>query len=154
MKTRDAFTLIEMIAVIAIIAIIIAIGLPAMTSLTRAQGLQGGVRQVSNAAQLARQFAITHRTQAELRIQTATTFCVYTNGVQVDKVSNLPIGVVIDPNGSANSIFFKPTGDLVSSVDQLIIVREGTTNAASLVATNSNMSTVLVSSILGKATIE
>jgi prepilin-type N-terminal cleavage/methylation domain-containing protein len=160
MRKAGAFTLIEMIAVIAIVAIIVAVGIPAMSGLTRAQGLQGGVRQISNAAELARQFAITHRMQAELRIQTPnyTAFSVFTNNWQMDKWSNLPIGVVVDPTlsqlSSPSSIFFKPTGNLVSVSDQIIVVRAGIYTNGALVGTSGNMSTVLVSSVLGRVTIQ
>ena len=149
MKKEGAFTLIEMIAVIVIIGIIVAVGIPAMSGLTRSAGLQGGVRQIGNAAALTRQFAITHRTVAELRIM-QTGFSVFTNNVPVDKWNNLPIGVVVD-NGGFTSILFKPTGGLVAKSDQYIVVREGVTNSfAALVATNSNMSTVTVSAVLGR----
>jgi len=154
MKRTGAFTLIEMIAVIVIIGIIIGIGIPAMSTLTRAAGLQGGVRQVMNAAQLARQFAITHRTPTELRIK-ATSFSVFTNSTyQVEKWTYLPVGVVVQLPFPPTplSITFKPTGSLGNVPDQFIVVREGTTNAisVSLVATNSNISTVTVNAVLGR----
>ncbi|HXI84779.1 MAG TPA: prepilin-type N-terminal cleavage/methylation domain-containing protein [Verrucomicrobiae bacterium] len=153
MKRQNAFTLIEMIAVLVIIGIVIAIGIPAMSGLTRSAGVQGGTRQVSNTAQLARQFAITHRTQTELRMSRGAV-AVFANNIQVDKWNNLPAGVLIDPN-SAGSIVFKPNGSLVSPVDQIIIVREGVTNTAvSIVGTNSNISTVMVSSVLGRVAIQ
>jgi prepilin-type N-terminal cleavage/methylation domain-containing protein len=157
MSNERAFTLIEMIAVIVIIGIIVAVGIPAMTSLTRAAGLQGGVRQIMNAAQLTRQFAITHRTPAELRIQT-TSFSVFTNSIQIDKWTFLPVGVVVDfskSSASVNSIVFMPTGALSPNAsDQFIAVREGTTNNATLVALNSNMSTVTVNAILGRISVQ
>ena len=153
MKKQGAFTLIEMIAVIVIIGIVVAIGIPAMSGLTRSAGVQGGVRQITNAAQLARQLAITHRTVAELQI-TQTSFSVFTNGIQVDKWSNLPIGVVVD-NGGFTSIKFKPTGGLVGNADLSIVVKEGATNnVAALVATNSNLSTITFNAVLGRVTYQ
>jgi len=156
MKKQGAFTLIEMIAVIVIIGIVVAIGIPAMSGLTRAAGLQGGVRQIANAAALTRQFAITHRMVAELRI-TQAGFGVFTNGTPgapVDKWTNLPIGVVVD-NFGLTSILFKPTGGILANSDQYIVVREGATNnVATLVATNSNMTTVTVSAVLGRVTYQ
>jgi prepilin-type N-terminal cleavage/methylation domain-containing protein len=169
MKNRSAFTLIEMIAVIVIIGIIVAVGIPAMSGLTRAAGLQGGVRQLSNAAQLARQLAITHRTTAVLQF-TPTTFSVYTNGNSpmnyVGKVDNLPVGIIVDFANSptltastvnSGSITFTPTGALSINLDQSIVLREGQTNAlslGSLVATNSNCSTVTVSAVLGRVSYQ
>ena len=161
MKREAAFTLIEMIAVIVIIGIIVAVGIPAMSGLTRAAGLQGGVRQIANAAALTRQFAITHRMVAELRI-TQAGFGVFTNGTPgapVDKWNNLPVGVVVDPtNSSTMSITFKPTGGILANSDQHVVVREGSTNYVSgvltLVATNSNVSTITFNAILGRVSYQ
>jgi hypothetical protein len=116
------------------------------------------VRQISNAAQLARQLAITHRTPAVLQL-TQTGFSVTTNGIQVDKTNNLPVGVVIDvANSSTMTFTFKPTGVLVGNSDQHVVVREGSTNYVSgvltLVATNSNVSTITFSAILGRVTYQ
>jgi prepilin-type N-terminal cleavage/methylation domain-containing protein len=153
MKKERAFTLIELIAVIVIIGLIVAVGIPAMSGLTRSAGLQGGVRQISNAGQLARQLAITQRKITELQIM-QTSFSIFTNGVQIGKVNNLPVGVVVD-NGGMTSIKFKPTGGLVGNVDQFIVVKEGTTNnMATLVATNSNLSTITFNAVLGRVTYQ
>ena len=146
--------MIEMIAVLVIIGIVIAIGIPAMSGLTRSAGVQGGVRQFSNTAELARQFAITHRIQTEVRT-TTNAVGVFINGTQVGKWDNLPGGVIIIPVAPAPlNFFFKPTGGLVSAVDLTFVVREGVTNGTSLVGLNSNVSTIVISSILGRVAIQ
>lgn len=159
-RTIGGFTLIEMLTVIVIIGIIIAMGIPVMNSLTRSTGLQGGLRQVSNLASLARQFAITHRVQTTLVVtNTYNAVAVFTNWpgapVQIDKWSLLPIGVIIDPNSPTASVTFKPTGGTVASGGGTIVVREGVYDTATskAVATNANVGTVVIDSLLGRITV-
>jgi prepilin-type N-terminal cleavage/methylation domain-containing protein len=155
MKHRAAFTLLELLTVIVIMGIIIGIGIPVMNSLTRSTGLQGGLRQVSNTANLARQFAVTHRIRTELRVtNTYNAICVFTNNWPVDKWNLLPVGIAIDPASTGTTITFKPTGE---AEDKFIIVREGiydTNPPPHMVATNSNVGTVSVSALLGKVRIQ
>jgi len=63
---QPGFTLIEMLAVIAIIGIILAAGLPAVMSLMRSGGVSAATREVSNTLNLARQYAITQRTNTRV----------------------------------------------------------------------------------------
>jgi len=68
MRTRGtgAFTLIEMLTVLVIVGIILAIGIPAFTNLMKSGGLGAAARQVSNTLTLARQYAITRRTNVRV----------------------------------------------------------------------------------------
>jgi prepilin-type N-terminal cleavage/methylation domain-containing protein len=159
MKRQGAFTLIELLTVIVIIGIIIGMAVPVMTSLTRSTGLQGGLRQISNLASLARQFAITHRVQTELRVtNTYNAVAVFTNGpggsVQIDKWDALPIGVIVDPV-SPLSIKFKSTGGTVGGGNGTIVVREGVYDIASsqAVSTNGNLGTINIDGMIGRITV-
>ncbi len=158
MRTTRGFTLIEMLTVVVIVGIILAIGIPLMNNMSRATALQGAAREVSNALQLARQFAITHRTKTEVHIDTTTYNAIFvaTNNYPIDKKRYLPVGAIIGP-GSDTPIIFKPTGDLVSAAVQRIIVREGiynTNGTPTWVGLNSNLVTIAVNPLLGKITIQ
>lgn len=155
MKATRGFTLIEMLTVVVIVGIILAIGIPMMNSMNRATALQGAIREVSNTLQLARQFAITHRTKTEVRVDDTTwnAISVFTNtNYQIDKWKRLPVGVVF-AQSSATSVIFKPTGD--ASASATFVVREGLydTNTTSWVGLNTNIKTVEVSQVLGRVTI-
>lgn len=63
--SRAGFTLIELLTVMAIVAILLIAALPAIKSI-QSSALQVGVRQISNGLQLARQYAVTHRTNVRL----------------------------------------------------------------------------------------
>jgi Tfp pilus assembly protein FimT len=144
-----------MLTVMVIIGIIIAVAVPVMNSFSRAAGLQGAVREVSNTLQLARQFAITHRVRTEVTVtNTYNAICVRTNNWPVDKWKFLPAGAAFS-NVPVN-ITFKPTGDLTAPNDQKIYIYEGVydTNLNKLVATTKNAATVTVSSVLGKVTVQ
>jgi prepilin-type N-terminal cleavage/methylation domain-containing protein len=150
MNRTRGFTLIEMLTVVVIVGIILAIGIPMMNSMSRATALQGAVRDVSNTLQLARQFAITHRTKTEVVVtNTYNAICVFTNNWPVDKWKPMPVGVTIDKGFTDEKIEFRPTGDLTSGAKK-IVVREGTynTNTSSYAAINSNVVTITVS-VLG-----
>jgi prepilin-type N-terminal cleavage/methylation domain-containing protein len=61
-----AFTLIEMLTVIVIVGIILAVGIPAFTNLMKSGGLSAASRQVANTLTMARQYAITKRTNVRV----------------------------------------------------------------------------------------
>ena len=63
---RDGFTLVEMLTVIVIIGIVLAMGIPAITNLMKSGGLGAASRGVSSTLNLARQYAITHRTRTRV----------------------------------------------------------------------------------------
>jgi len=81
-----------------------------MTRLTRSGSMQSGVRTVVNSANLARQYAITHRTPAEVRFTNSWNgVTVVANGTQIDKWNYLPVGVIIDSNAlTSTSLTFRP----------------------------------------------
>src|SRR2546425_637017 len=60
------FTLIELLTVLVIIGVILAIAIPAATNLMKSSGLNAATRQVSNTLALARQYAITKRTNVRV----------------------------------------------------------------------------------------
>lgn len=68
MKRRAtiAFTLIEMLTVIAIVGIILAVGIPAFTNMMKSGGLNAASRQIASTLTLARQYAITKRTNVRV----------------------------------------------------------------------------------------
>lgn len=68
---RRAFTLIEMLTVIVIMAAIIVVALPALRAV-QSTALQAAARQVSNALQLGRQYAITQRRPVRLLLAVNT----------------------------------------------------------------------------------
>jgi prepilin-type N-terminal cleavage/methylation domain-containing protein len=67
MKVRQqtGFTLVELMVVVLMMAILVAVGIPAISSF-RATAVSSGARGVSNTLNLARQYAITHRTDARV----------------------------------------------------------------------------------------
>ncbi len=65
-RATTAFTLIEMLTVIVIVGIILAVGIPALTSLMKSGGMNAATRQVANSLTLARQYAITKRTNVRV----------------------------------------------------------------------------------------
>ena len=150
-----------MLTVIVIVAILIATAVPVLTHLSRAGGLNSAVRQVSNSAALARQYAITHRTQVELRItNTWDAVSVYTNvgptAAQLDKWNYFPPGIIVDPGASTNSVIFTPTGGTTADREMRIVVREGSIvpgTPTTLFGVTSNRAVIAINHILGKISI-
>jgi len=108
---RAGFTLIEMLVVIVIVGIMLALTLPAVTNLMKSGGLNGAARQVANTLNLARQYAITHRTKTRVVFPYSLTagagsaslapayqsYAVYAVGppaAYVTKWEHLPLGTV------------------------------------------------------------
>lgn len=60
-RAPSGFTLVELLAVITIMAIILALGIPAITTMSKATALQTAARTVSGTLNQARQIAITQR---------------------------------------------------------------------------------------------
>jgi len=63
---RISFTLVEMLAVVVIIGMLVVAGIPAFMRISTAGSLNSSLRQVSNAMSLARQYAITQRTNTRV----------------------------------------------------------------------------------------
>ena len=63
---RRGFTLVEMLAVLVIMGILIIFAIPAVERLLKSGGLSAAAREVSNTLGLARQYAVTHRTNARV----------------------------------------------------------------------------------------
>lgn len=155
-----------MLAVLVIIGVFVVIALPAFTNLGRTAALPGALRQIANEASLARQYAITHRVQTELRftnsLDAVTIFTnVGPNEVQLDKWNYLPVGTIVyfPPNTVpipiglvTNSVVFTPTGGTTNLNEVTICVREGSfdTNSATYFGISSNVGTVSINNLLGR----
>ena len=124
-----AFTLIEMLTVLVIIGLMLGIGIPAVTNLMKSSGLNSATRQVSNALNWARQYAITHRTKTRVVFPCNVTGITYTNlapwhqsyavveiGTTINYLSKwerLPVGTVfMDANNNA-SVGSPPSVDIL-----------------------------------------
>ncbi len=147
-----------------IAGILIALSIPAITSLSRSLALPGALRQIYNEASLARQYAITHRVQTELRITNSfDAVSIFTNvgpnEAQLDKWNYLPVGTIVflDPT-SANSVtnvVFTPTGGTTNLNEVTVCAREGSfdTNTSTYFGINSNTGTVTINNLLGRIKI-
>jgi Tfp pilus assembly protein FimT len=71
--------MIEMLTVIAIIGIILAVSLPAFNNLMKSGGVSSASRQISSTLSLARQYAITKRTNVRVVFPYSATFGAGTN---------------------------------------------------------------------------
>jgi len=169
--TCSGFTLIELLTVLVIAGILIAFSIPAITSLSRSTALPGALRQIYNEASLARQYAITHRVQTELRITNSLdAVSIFTNvgpnEAQLDKWNYLPVGTIVyfpptsvspsPPVGLVtNNVVFTPTGGTTNLNEMTICVREGSfdTNTSTYFGTNSNFGTVTINNLLGRIKI-
>jgi prepilin-type N-terminal cleavage/methylation domain-containing protein len=166
-QPERGFTLIELLAVLVIVGLVIGFTIPAITNLSRSTALPGAIRLVANEASLARQYAITHRVNAELRVANswdAISVFIYTNvsssplpvPVQIDKWNYLPAGTIVYSN-SVRSLFFTPTGGTTSNSEVTLCVREGSfdTNFAFPLyyGINSNCGTVTINNLVGRIAI-
>ena len=106
------FTLVEMLVVIVIVGMMLALALPAVNNLMKSGGVSAASRHVSNTLNLARQYAITHRTVTRVVFPYSGTFgangtdlapvyqsyAVYAVGATppayVSKWEHLPLGTV------------------------------------------------------------
>ncbi|MGA2222503.1 MAG: prepilin-type N-terminal cleavage/methylation domain-containing protein [Verrucomicrobiia bacterium] len=94
---QSGFTLVELISVLVILAILLSIALPTVTNLAKANAVSSAARQVSNTLNLARQYAITHRTYARVVFPYSGTgsqpnmwYCTY--AVMTNSVTSNPLG--------------------------------------------------------------
>jgi prepilin-type N-terminal cleavage/methylation domain-containing protein len=74
MNKQRGFTLVEMLAVLVIMGLLIIFAVPAVEHVMKSSGLSAATREVSNTLGLARQYAITHRTNTRV-------IFAYNNGV-------------------------------------------------------------------------
>jgi Tfp pilus assembly protein FimT len=143
-----------------IVGALIAFSVPAITNLSRSVALPGALRQISNEASLARQYAITHRVQTELRITNSwNAVTVFTNvgpnAVQLDKWNYLPAGTFVDttfPN-AVSSVIFTPTGGTTNLNEVTICAREGSFENNTIFGTNANCGTISINNLLGRIKI-
>ena len=142
-----------------IVGALIALTVPAITNLSRSTALPGALRQIANEASLARQYAITHRVQTEVRVSSNfTAVTVFTNvgphEVQLDKWNYLPMGTIVflDPNSanSATNVVFTPTGGTTNLNEVTICAREGSFENGNYFGINSNTGTVTINNLLGR----
>jgi prepilin-type N-terminal cleavage/methylation domain-containing protein len=161
----EGFTLIEMLAVLVIISVFIVVALPAFNNLSRSAALPGALRQVANEVSLARQYAITHRVQTELMVNTnlaAVSISNLTAGVQIDKWNYLPMGTIVflDPNSVScvSTVVFTQTGATTNLNGVTICVREGSYETVGLTnayfGINSNVGTISINNLLGRILVQ
>ena len=151
-----------------IVGILIAFSLPAITNLSRSAALPGALRQVYNEASLARQYAIAHRVQTELRITNSfDAVSIFTNvgpnEAQLDKWNYLPAGTIVflppfsglPSFNVVTNLVFTPTGGTTNINEVSILVREGSfdTNTSAYFGTNSNFGTISINNLLGRIKI-
>ncbi|MGD9873071.1 MAG: Tfp pilus assembly protein FimT/FimU [Kiritimatiellia bacterium] len=60
-RTKDGFTLMELLVVVAIMAVIMGITIPAFTTMGKGSGMRGAISQLRSTISLSRQWAVTHR---------------------------------------------------------------------------------------------
>ena len=124
-RRTPAFTLIELMVVVALMAVLMAIAIPAISTLSKAGGINSGGRMVADLLTVARAEALNQRTRVQVRVVTKWT----TGGsedpsaayrkisiwkldsdklartprpadlfTQVSKWETLPAGIIIDPH--------------------------------------------------------
>lgn len=154
---RDGFTLVEMLTVIVIVGIMLALTLPAVTNLMKSGNVSAAARHVSNTLNLARQYAITHRTKTRVVFPYSATppnslapkylsyavlaqdpsVAVGGGWVYVGKWEALPLGVVFLGGAAAGSVDSLPNNatmlfpSAAGSAQPLAFIEFGATGAAS-----------------------
>jgi prepilin-type N-terminal cleavage/methylation domain-containing protein len=160
-KCKSGFTLVEMLTVLVIVGIMVTLALPAVTNLMKSGGVSAAARHVSNTLNLARQYAITHRTKTRVvfpygatagpGINQATPYLTYAvvakdstavhGWTYVGKWEFLPLGVVFLKTGAGaasdvlpatlQTDLNMPFPSTVSPITSLAFIEFGATGAAS-----------------------
>ncbi len=161
--SRSGFTLIELLTVLVIVGALIALTVPAITNLSRSAALPGALREIANEAELARQYAITHRVQTELIVSNnfnAVTVSNLSAGVLLDKWNFLPAGTIVyfDPTVlntvCVTNVVFTPTGGTTNLNEVTICAREGSFENNVYFGINSNAGTITINNLLGRIVIQ
>lgn len=88
-----AFTLVELLVVVAVISVVLAFAVPAITSLTRARGVDRAVAEVASLLELARAEAMATRSYV---------YVGFANAINSDHNSEIHVAALISMDGSSN----------------------------------------------------
>lgn len=149
MKSRQGFTLIEILVVLGIIAIVFTISVPFFSRFTSGQRLKVATREISSVLQAARSYATTRhrayyvnfdREKGEFWISYVDPKLGETT---VEKIFNLPQAIDITQTDFTNDrVEFKPTGGAVEGGSIWIADKRG------------NIRRIVVSKVTGSVKIE